>query len=109
METKDIGIININKQNKFKVKCFKYYEPEIKRNLMIHEDVDTKNSSSVSDEVTGYRLFTINQNIHSLKMEQVQERMDKFIRHFTPEGIAEEFKRVEEVLKNLSETKTKKK
>ena len=109
METKDTGTINVNKQNKFKIKCYKFYSPELERNLMAHEDVDTKNCSSVSDEITGYRLFTLHQSIGSLKQEHIQERLDKFIKHFTIEGIKKEFERVEELLRSSAEARGKKK
>ena len=95
METKEIGIIDLNKQGKIKVKCYKFFSPELERNLMIHEDIDAKKHSSVSDEITGYRLFSIPENIHSLKFEYVQEKLNKFIRHFTLEEIKKEFKKAE--------------
>ena len=105
MELKDTGIITVNKNQKQKIKCHKFYSKDIDRNLIIHEDIENKNYSSVSDSVTGYRLFTLNQQVKSVKPEMIKERLDKFIKHFTLDGIQEEFKRIE----NLPQPEVRKK
>lgn len=95
METKDKGIIEIEKGKKKPVKCHKFKCNHIDRELMIHEDVDDKNKVSVSDCITGYRLFELPQKISSIKSSDIIEELKKFIKHYTKEGIAEEFKRIE--------------
>ena len=95
METKDTAYIQLDNGKKQKVKCYKYHEQRINRDLIIHEDVDNKGKSSVSDEKTGVRLFPISTKIEKLKMEQIEEPMVKFITHFTLPSIHEEFERIE--------------
>lgn len=97
METNDKGSITIEKGKKKPVKCHKFTCKPINRELMIHEDIDNKNHSSVSDCITGYRLFTLPIKITAVKNSDVIERLKKFINHFTKEGIAEEFKRIEKL------------
>lgn len=109
MELNETGTIDISKHHKLKVKCFKYYEESLKRNLIIHEDIDSKGCSSVSDEITGYKLFSMSYPISSLKEVQVQERMQKFIRHFTLEEIEKAFKRAEKEIEEKNTNKAKKK
>lgn len=97
METKDKGIIEIEKGKKKSVKCHKFTCKPINRELMVHEDVDNKNHSSVSDCITGYRLFGLPIKISAIKSSDVIERLKQFIAHYTKEGIAEEFKRIEKL------------
>lgn len=99
MELKDTGFITIDKGNTQKVKGALLHYDEIDRTLLVHEDVDNKNNSSVTDSVTGYRLFSIPQKISILKKEQVDEYLNNFIKHYTLEEIAKEFKRIEELPK----------
>ena len=97
METTDKGSITVEKGNKKQVKCHKFKCKPIDRELMVHEDVDNKNHTSVSDCITGYRLFGLPQKISSVKSSDVIEKLKWFINHFTKEGIAEEFKRIENI------------
>ena len=97
METKDKGIIEIEKGKKKSVKCHKFTCKPINRELMVHEDVDNKNYSSVSDCITGYRLFGLPIKISAIKSSDIIERLKQFITHYTKEGIAEEFKRIEKL------------
>lgn len=105
MDLKETGTITVDKNQKQNIKCYKFYSKDIERNLMLHEDVENKNYSSVSDVLTGYRLFVLNQKASTVKPETIEERLDRFIKHFTPEGISEEFKRIE----NLSQPELGKK
>ena len=98
MDTKDIGFVNLDTGKKQKVLCHKFVQKDMDRELMVHADVDNKSKSSVSDVKTGYRLFGVSQKIDKLKMEHLEEPMEKFIRHFTLPSIADEFKRIEELL-----------
>lgn len=95
MELKDKGIITVEKGNKKQVKCHKFKCNPIDRELMVHEDIDNKNHISISDCITGYRLFGLPQKITSVKTSDIIERLKQFINHYTKEGIAEEFKRIE--------------
>ena len=97
MELKDKGIIELEKGKKQQVKCYKFKCNPIKRELMIHEDVDNKNHISVSDCKTGYRLFALPKNISSVKPDDISARLKEFVKHFTKEGIAQEFKRIENI------------
>lgn len=98
MDFTDNGIIILEKGIKKKIKCKKFYCKPIERFLMVHEDVDNKNLTNVSDFITGYRLFSLNTKCSQIKSEQIKERLAQFIKHFTTDGIAKEFKRVEKLL-----------
>ena len=95
METKDKGSIAVDKGNKKPVKCHKFKCKPINRELMVHEDIDDRNCVSVSDTITGFRLFKIQKKITEVQPSDITEKLKKFIRHFTEEGIATEFKRIE--------------
>ena len=105
METKELGIITVDKMMKQKIKCRKFYCTDIKRTLMIHEDIENKNYTSVSDDKTGFKLFSIPQKLSLVKENQISERLAQFIKHFELPAIAEEFKRIE----NLPQPERKKK
>lgn len=94
MDTKDVGTIQLDKGTK-KIECHKFKSKELGRTLMIHIDVDNKNHVSVSDEKTGFRMYGIPTPITKLKMEQVEEGLDRFIKHFELPLIMEEFERLE--------------
>ena len=49
METNDKGNITIEKGVKKPVKCYKFKCKPINRELMIHEDIDTKDCTSISE------------------------------------------------------------
>lgn len=95
MEINDKGNITIEKGKKKPIKCHKFTCKPINRELMVHEDIDNKNHISVSDYKTGYRLFSLPQKISSVKPSDITEKLKKFINHYTKEGIAEEFTRIE--------------
>lgn len=97
METKDKGTVSLTKDKKKPVKCHKFVCKPINRELMVHEDIDNKNHTSISDYITGYRLFGIPQKVDSVKSSDIVEQLKKFINHYTKEGIAEEFKRIENI------------
>lgn len=95
MDLKETGTITVDKNQKQKIKCYRFYSENIDRTLILHEDVENKNYSSVSDDITGYRLFVLNQKASTVKPELIEERLNKFIKHFTLDSIREEFKRIE--------------
>lgn len=98
MDYKDTATVTIEKGNRKKVKCYKFQCKPIQRELMVHEDIDTKDHTSVSDVITGYRLFSLPIKSTSIKPDDVKNRLKEFVRHFTKEGIKAEFKRIEELL-----------
>lgn len=104
METKDKGTVTIEKGNKKQVACHKFTSEELNRELMVHENVDCKNHTSVSDCRTGYRLFGLPQAVSSVKPSEIDEALKAFINRYTKEGIAEEFQRIE----NIQQTQLKK-
>ena len=97
MELKDNGIVELEKGKKKQIKCHKFKCNPIKRELMVHEDVDNKNHTSISDYKTGYRLFGLTQKVSHIKPSDVTEKLKEYVKHFTVEGIAKEFKRIEEL------------
>ena len=97
MELTDKGIIAVEKGKKKPIKCHKFKCKPINRELMVHEDIDNKNHVSVSDCITGYRLFVLPKTIKNVNSSDVVEKLKSFIQHFTKEGIAEEFKRIEAI------------
>lgn len=95
MDINDKGNVAITKDKKKPVKCHKFTCKPINRELMVHEDIDNKNHTSISDYTTGYRLFGIPRKVDSVKSSDIVEHLKKFINHYTKEGIAEEFRRIE--------------
>lgn len=98
MEYKDTATITVEKGNKKKVKCYKFQCKPIQRELMVHEDIDFKNHTSVSDVITGYRLFSLPIKSNLIKPDDIKGRLKEFVRHFTKEGIRAEFQRIEELI-----------
>ena len=103
METKDKGNIAIEKGNKKSVKCHKFTCKPINRELMVHEDIENKDWISVSDYITGFRLFKLQKKMNAVQPSDITEELKKFIKHFTKEGIAEEFKRIESLQSQTKE------
>ena len=98
MELKDKGTITIDRKgNKKQIKCHKFMCNPLNRELMVHRNEDNKNQVSISDCLTGYRLFNLPQKIEVIKPSEIVVELKKFIAHYTKEGIAEEFKRIEEL------------
>ena len=97
MEYKEDGIITIDKVKKKKVKCFKYKCKPINRQLIIHADIDNKSLTNVSDLITGYKLFSLPIEADKIKITNIEEKLEKYIAHFTPEGIIEELQKVEKL------------
>ena len=103
METKDTCKILLEKATQ-KVKCYKFKSKEINRELALHEDVEDKHKSSVTDVVTGMRLFTIPNKVSNIKESDIRESLTKFINHYTVEAIKA---RVVELEKTTMEEKFK--
>lgn len=98
MDFKDNGIVALEKGSKKKIKGFKLECPTINRTLIIHDDVDRRDSTTVSDFTTGYRLFSLPIKSSAIKMETITEKLEWFIKHYTVDAIREEFKRIELLL-----------
>ena len=101
MDFKDNGEVAIEKGKTKKVKCCKFTCKPIKRQLMVHEDVDKKGVVSVSDVITGYRLFALPITAQKVTPDHIKEELKKFVSHYTIEGIAMEFKRIEDFLNEI--------
>lgn len=101
MDFKDNGEIAVEKGKTKKVKCYKFQCKPIKRQLMVHEDIDLKNNISVSDVITGYRLFRLPIKAQKVTPTDIKEGLKKFVAHYTLEGIATEFQRIENLLEEI--------
>ena len=97
IEYKEDGIITIDKTKKKKVKCFNYHYKPLNRKLIIHSDIDNKGITNLSDAITGYKLFSIPIQSDKIKLNDIEEKLEKYVAHFTVEGIAEEFTRIEKL------------
>jgi hypothetical protein len=104
MEFTDNSEIKLDTGKKQKVKCYTYKCKQLGRDLIIHENVDNKNHTSVSDKITGYRLFGLNIKPDKVKLTDLDEPLDRFIRHFTLEEIHKEFERIENLHETVNET-----
>lgn len=98
MDFKDSGEVTIEKGKTKKIKCYKFQCKPIKRQLMVHEDIDKKGLAAVSDTITGYRLFTLPIKVQKVTPTDIKEELKKFVGHYTIEGIALEFNRIENLL-----------
>lgn len=99
-EFKKTFTVTLDKGTK-KVKGAPYYSAKLNRNLFIHADVDNEKHTSVSDEITGFRLFYFSEKHDKIKEEQLEERIDEFIKHYSIPAIEEEFQRVERLVKKI--------
>ena len=99
-------MLNFNKtfsisigNNKYKkVKGSSYYSRDLNRALFVHADADNDKQTSVSDEITGYRLFNLSQKHDKIKEEDVEAKIQEYIKHYTIPAIEEEFNRVEKLI-----------
>ena len=95
-------LYNIKKK---KVKCYKFHNETLDRPLMLHKDIDNQELISLSDFSTGYRLFNVHIKENKLELKDVEERLEKYIEHFTTEGIQEEIKKLQKQEEDLRKTK----
>lgn len=73
-----------------KVKCYTCFSEELNRELAVHADCEDKNKVSVTDVLTGLRLFGIDKPLNSIEIPLVCEELKKFIKHYTLESIHKE-------------------
>lgn len=95
MDFKEDGTITIDKVKKKKVKCYKFHCKPLDRFLMVHEDLENKEHTTISDFSTGYKLFKVQTKPNKITPEELKDKLEKYINHFTVEGIQEEINRLQ--------------
>lgn len=81
-----------------KVKCFKFKAKEFKgRELAVHQNVDYKALSTITDVFSGMRLCTVQKEISKVTEKDIKEALDTFVKHFTLEEILKRFKELNEI------------
>ena len=96
METNDTCKILLDKGNTQKVKCYKFYQTDFKRELAVHEHADYKTLSAITDVKTGMKLCTISKEIKKVTAADIDEAITTFTKHFTLDGILYRFKELDE-------------
>ena len=86
LKLKDICKLTLDKGTK-KVMCYKFKHRQIGRELAVHEHVDYKNFSTITDVVTGMRLCDIKKEISKVTKEDIKEALEKLIKHYTLEEV----------------------
>ena len=86
MELKDICKVTLDKGNK-KVMCYKFKHRQIGRELAVHEHVDCKSFTTITDVVTGMRLCDIQKEINKVTKEDIKEALERLIKHYTLEEV----------------------
>ena len=64
----------------------------MERELAVHEDVDNKNRTSITDVQTGYGLRQFDKNIKEVTEKDIRDTLMEFIKHYTMEVIKNKFK-----------------
>ena len=97
LDLKDTCKIKLDKGTQ-KVKCFKFKMKELdKRELAIHQHVDYKTLSSITDVISGLKLCTIQKEINKVTQDDIKEAINTFIRHYTLEEVLKRFKELNEI------------
>ena len=96
MKLDDTCKVLLDKSKTQKVKCYKFFQTDMERELAIHPDVDHKGVTNITDTKTGYCVCKIQEEVSKVKQEHIDEALEKFIKHFTLEEIKAEFKRLDE-------------
>lgn len=107
MNFKDEGIITVDKIKKKKIKCHKFHYDPLGRDLMVHEDINNKNYTAISDFSSGYKFFQIQTNPNMINFNEITEKLKKYTKHFTLEGIKEEISRLQNQELQLKERNNK--
>ena len=95
MDFKEDGTVTIDKVKKKKIKCYRFHYKPLNRYLMLHIDLENNDCTSLSDFSTGYRLFKLQTKADRLILDDVKEKLEKYVNHFTIEGIQEEINRLQ--------------
>ena len=99
METKETCKILLDKGNTQKVKCYKFFQTDLNRELAVHADSDHKfTTTNITDTITGLRLCSIPKEVSKVNEKDIDETLNNFIKHYTIDSIIEEFKRLDEKL-----------
>ena len=84
-------------KNKKKIKCYSVFSTDLNREIAIHPNIDHKDKkTSVTDVGTGLKISDIEKPFNEVKVEDIDEVINNFIRHYTMEAIQA---RIEEVQK----------
>ena len=97
MDFKEDGTVTVDKVKKKKVKCYRFHCKPLDRYLMLHVDLDNNEHTALSDFSTGYRLFKLQTKQDKITPDEVKDKLEKYISHFTPEGIKEEINRLKNI------------
>ena len=88
-------------KNKKKIKCYKVFATDLKRDIAIHPNIDHKDKkTSITDVGTGLKIADIEKPIDKVKIEEIDESINNFIKHYTIEAIQA---RIEEYNKRIKE------
>lgn len=99
VDTKDTCKVILDKGTQ-KVKCFKFKVKDLnKRELAVHQDVDHKMFSTITDIASGLRLCGIQKEISKVTEKEINEALDTFVKHFTLEEVMKRFKELDEINK----------
>ena len=101
MDFKTDGTITVDKIKKKKVKCYRFHCKPLDRYLMVHADIENSEHSTLSDFSTGYRLFKIQTKTDKITPDEIKDKLEKYINHFTVEGIEKEIKRLQKIEEEL--------
>ena len=95
MEIKETCKILLDKGNTQKVKCYKFFNEDINRELAVHADIDRKFTiTNITDTATGLRLCSIQKEIGKVTEKDINETLYNFIKHYTIDTIKEEFEKL---------------
>lgn len=97
MELKQSCKVLLDNNKLQKVSCMLFDEEQMQRQLALHEDIDCKGKSSLTDVKTGLRLLGISKEATKVKPEDIEEAIDTFIKHFTIEEIQNKFSELDKV------------
>ena len=105
MDFKTDGTITVDKIKKKKIKCYKFHCKPLDRYLMVHTDIDNNNYTVLSDFSTGYRLFKLQITTDKITPDEIKSKLEKYLNHFTIEGIKEEIDRLKNIELELAKPK----
>lgn len=103
MELKDSCKLLLEKGTYQKVKCCKFFNDLLDRELVLHELIDHKGKSGVSDALTGVKMFGLDKEPSKVKVEEINDKLNSFVKHFTLEETLKEFEKWENKLKEKAE------
>ena len=96
MELKETCKITLDKGTQ-KVKCYKFFQTDFERELAIHQSIDHKAITNITDVKSGMMVCKINKEVSKVTDKDVNEAVDNFIKHFTLEEILKRFKELDEI------------